>query len=612
VPTGDRVEERPFSTYAVCGSDIGDVARGRAHPKLVEHLYGAERSRRLLLLQALDDHLIKAPDLVGPLTAPDKVWDLLSTAEQVSPAAIGSVLSHPYTGAWAGYVTKLLRDHIEGAGPLWMHLGYLHALAAAAAIRAGIPFAISIPVWNDGTILPTLGMARLPVGTPFAVAEVRADHDSVEITAAGTVVRLPSDHTADAPNWWGIRTLATQANELDLAIRLDDVDPYSGLFEPVPPHRVTRTEVDDWQQVLDEAWQLIVRYLPDLAAGVPTGLKSLSPRPAVPVRTLSASTGEALGSVIMARPADAMTLAVTLVHEFHHNLLSGLLHMIPLYRHDPSERFYTLWREDPRPLAGVLSGIHAFFGVTAFWRALCRHETGPLARRAGFEFAYWRGGTWRTLQALSGDRHLTEAGERFLGSIEAQLRPMLDEVVPDRMDEQAAAAAADHRAGWQLRYLRPKQTTVVKYADAWLAGLAGHELPSELEPDRDLMPTPVPDGTWHGARTDLIRVGLASGEPDPTQTASDVPNATLSDVAYLSGEYDRAIEGYLAELAEDGDRPDSWVGLGLALSAGDSNAAHALLEYPELVRAVHRAIGTQTGKPPAPIDLANWIGASCR
>ncbi|HEV7651390.1 MAG TPA: HEXXH motif domain-containing protein [Actinophytocola sp.] len=606
MPTDDHFEHGDFQVHQLSRTAVDELARGFARPAVIHQLRGAERSRRLLLLRALDERLTKDPNLVGPLDQLDDVWELLARAERVAPDARDLLLSHPYTGAWAGYVTKLIRDRITGLCPFWMHVGHLHAVAAAVAIRARISFVLHIPVWNGNAIVPTIGLARLVTDSPYSVAEVRADRDVVEIINQHTVVRLPRDHADSSPRWWGVRTVATRSGDVELSVRLDDVDPYRGLYEPVPPQRLSPTDTAAWQRELNKAWKILCRCLPELADGFLDGLDSLVPRPAVPIRNLSASTGEAFGSAIIAQPTDSASMAATLVHEFHHNLLGGLLHMIPLYDHDPDERFYTLWREDPRPIAGVLSGIHAFSGVTAFWRALARHESGSLGRRADFEFAYWRDGTWRTLQSLSDDPHLTEAGRQFLSSIAMRIRPMLDEPVLDRMGELASAAAADHRAGWQIRYLRPQPDTVASYADSWLAG---QDWPSALEPDNRLMPTPVPDGGWTGARTDLIRARLLKGSAAP---ADAVPDATAADLAYVCGDVDDALRGYRDELAVDGDAPDAWVGLGLCLSAREpgSAAARALQSCPELVRAVHRAVRTKAESTPPPDELADWIGRS--
>ena len=63
-------------------------------------------------------------------------------------------------------------------------------------------------------------------------------------------------------------------------------------------------------------------------------------------------------------------LAVTLVHEFQHIKLGGLLHLAPLHDREPTRRLYAPWRDDPRPLGGLLQGVYAFTGVTDFWRAV--------------------------------------------------------------------------------------------------------------------------------------------------------------------------------------------------------------------------------------------------
>jgi transposase len=88
-----------------------------------------------------------------------------------------------------------------------------------------------------------------------------------------------------------------------------------------------------------------------------------------------------------------------------------------------------------------------------------------------------------------------------------------------------------------------------------------------------------------------------------------VPGATGADFAYADGRFTDAVRGYRAELATGADRPASWAGLGLALSAsGTSPAARTLLDHPELVRAVYRRIQAATERSPRPDDLAAWIG----
>jgi len=599
-----------FAVHRLAWADFDRLARGGGGAAVVEQLRRAERSRRLLLLRALVDEVTKNPGLSGPLPSPEPAWELLVRVEEKSPAVLDLMLAHPYTGSWVGYTTRLLRDGITGVCPIWVHVGHVHALAAAAAIRAGLPFQAELPVWQGGAMLPTLGLARLPSGSPWSVAWVHAVPGEATVSNAMAAVRLPRDPASDGPGWLGIRRLTVRSGSRTLAVRLDDLDPYRGLYEPVPPQRLDDHDADSWRLLLRRAWRLVVHCLPDIAEAMCAGLDSLVPQPAAPFRQPSASTGEAFGSAIIAMPADAPSLAATLVHEFQHIRLGGLMHLAPLYREDDRERFYTGWRDDPRPIGGVLQGVYAFFGVTAFWRALAARSLGSLDRRAAFEFALWRGETWRTLRVLHDDAALTQAGRRLVDGIAGVLDQWQGEPVPADLVRDAESVAADHYAGWRIRFLRPDPPTVATITNGWLAGRPRLDA---ISPPTDRDPTPVPDGPWSRARADLIRLRVAESSTAMSEAWPSIPDATAADYAYASGRFAQAELGYRRELAAGADLPAAWVGLGLALAAqGTGPAGRALLAYPELVRAAHRRIRAITPRAPDPVGLADWIGRSVR
>jgi HEXXH motif-containing protein len=541
-------------------------------------------------LRALVD---KVPAIDSPLGTFEAAWELLGRVEVVAPGVFELMLMHPYTGSWLAYTNKLVSQQINGVCPLWIHLGYFNCLAAAGAARARIPFESRIPVWNGEAILPTLGMARF--STASTVATVRGDGSAVELTAGDERVQVADD----APSWWALRQVTTRGG---LSVRLDDLDLYRGLNEPIPAKRIEPEEAKLWEELLDDAWRLIEICLPEFAMGLAEGMSSLVPRPPIAFRNMSGSTGNAFGSAIISRPRDAASLASILVHEFNHIRLYGLLRLVPLHDADSRERFRTLWRDDPRPIGGVLHGVYSFFGVTAFWRAFT--EKHPDNRHALFEFAYWRSGVWDTLQALRDDPSLTSTGRRFVDLIADELGPWQDEPVAPDIARQAEVAAIDHYAGWRLRHVRPSERVVHELAKSWLAdkNFAGTlVLPAEA------VPVSAADGTWPGARLDLIRLGLA--EPDRSQLPRlwpTVPGAVAADVAYVCGDLPDAIRGYKAELEQDPSNASAWIGLGLALSAQDASAGHVLLRHPELVRATHRMI-SRTATAPAPDDLAGWI-----
>jgi HEXXH motif-containing protein len=511
------------------------------------------------------------------------------------------VMAHPYTGSWAGYTTRLLSRQISGVWPFWVHVGYVYTLAAAAAIRAGIGFQISVPVWHGDVILPTLGLVRLPSNEPGPVAEISGDHGQVEVRSGSTTVGLPADLSTDTPVWWSIRRLAARANSRTFTVRLDDVDPYRGTYEPLGPQRVSTSEAVAWQELMADAWTLIAHSIPDFAEALRVGFDSVAPRPLALFRAPSGSSSDAFGSAVIGRPPDAPSLAAMLVHEFQHSRLSGLLHMTPLWKADSRERFYVPWRDDPRPVGGAVQGLYAFFGVTAFWRALA----DPSDRRSAFEFAYHREATWRVVKALRHDTALTETGRRFVDVITEVLGPWQHEPIAADVVEAARRTAVDHYLGWRLRHVRPEPAVVRDLADAWLADRAPKR--SELPTDRT--PTPVPDGNWSDARADLSRLEMTKGRTSLLGSWQTVPDAKSADLALVTGRFADAVRAYRADLMEDPDRPTSLAGLTLALSAVDTSpATRTLLHRPELVRAVHRSVRSRTKSSVSPEDVADWIG----
>ncbi len=602
---GDDESRYGAAFHRLAWRELDAFARLEGDAAMVRRLRRAERSRRKMLLRALLEDSAKVPEVFGPLPPPDEVWGLLARADAVAPATVDRLLTHPYVGSWAGYTSRLLCTGTDGVCPLWIHLGYIHLLAAVAGIVADIDFQMSVPVWHGTVALPSLGLVRLPVAEAYSVAEVRRTGDGYVVGNHQGEVRLPQALGSDAPGWWAVRDVRPRAGSRRIAVRLDDVDPHRGLYEPLLPKRLTDNEITRWRELINESWRLVDQHLPDVARAMPEGLDTLVPRPHVPYRNPSASTGEAFGSALVSLPTDSASLASSLVHEYLHIVLGGVLHLIRLYEDDPRERFYVAWRDDPRPLSGALQGSYAFFGVTALWRALTRADSPALARRAAFEFAYWRRQTWHTVLALHDDASLTAGGRRFVAGMAARLGDWQGDPLPAEPADLATAATSDHHAGWRVRHLRPDPDMVAALRDAWLAG---HTRAPILTEPAELPPTPVPDGSCSAARIDLVRLRLMVDEAEFAGSWPTVPDATAADHAYATGRYGEAARLYRAELAENPDLPNSLVGLGLSLGArGVDPAARALVHRPELVRAVHRAVRA-AGDVPPPDQLAAWIG----
>jgi hypothetical protein len=296
---------------------------------------------------------------------------------------------------------------------------------------------------------------------------------------------------------------------------------------------------------------------------------------------------------VFSRPRHAADLAAMIIHEFQHSRLSALEHLVPLSRPDPPERFYAPWRDDPRPVGGLLQGMYAHFGMTLHWRALAN----PDDRRGEFEYAYHRMITWQVVELLRRETALTDIGRRFVDAIADVLRPWQAEPIP----AEARQVALDHYLGWRVRHIPADPLAVKALAEGWVNG----KRPTGLRLD-DQNPVTVPDGGWSHARADLVRLVLTQDAADLATVWRQVPDATEADLALVAGHSTDAAQEYRTALLADPDSPSALVGLALALSAeSTSRAVRTLMRHPELVRAVHRRLRPD---PPTVEDLAAWIG----
>ncbi|WP_017239177.1 HEXXH motif domain-containing protein [Streptomyces sp. SS] len=576
------------------------LAAGRGGPDTIRFLRTGEYSRRLLLLRALLDAVEVTPGALGPLPSVDSAWDILTAAQEHAPDGFRELLLHPQVGVWLGHGLRRMRHTAWGDGPLWTDLGHLHAVCAVAALRAGLPLRTTVPLRDGTAMFPTLGLAHVPEHPHWATAEVVVEAGRLRIGPHGARVgppEPPGPSDGDAPGWQGLRRLHAHAAGRRRDVWLDDIDPYRDLSEPLAPERLDAAETARWQERFALALEVLEDNDPESAAALAEGLRSLTAvAPSTSGVVLSASSGDAFGGLLTSLPPDPVTFAVTLVHEFQHTKLGALLHLLTLERDGGAERHHAPWRDDPRPLRGLLQGAYAFLGITDFWSRYL--DRAPRAGRATaeFEFALSRRQTREAVDTLGADPALTAHGRRFLAGMAARLPAWAaDGRVRPGVDAMAAFAAADHRTGWRIRHLVPAPDDVRALARAFVTG-AGADCPVA-----DSAVVPDLADRWPHARTRLIRQVLA---PSPDGERPFAPSP--ADRALVAG--DPAAPGaYARLLADDPESAEAWTGLVLALASGDP-AARPLLRRPELLRAVHRELRA-IGTPADPLRVAHWLAA---
>ncbi|MFI5894685.1 HEXXH motif domain-containing protein [Actinoplanes sp. NPDC051513] len=576
-------------------ASFDQLAAGGGGPAVIAELWAAESRRRLVMLRAFLDAAAADPESAGPLPPIEEAFSALERAEHRAPDAMGEILMHPQVGAWLAYVLRRHGGGTASTAPSWVDFGQLHAVAAVASAAAGLDYRAAVPLRRGRVMLPRRGMARFDGCPQWDTAEVATADGQVWLSRGDVRIDVPPDGS-EGPGWWPLRS-ASVGEDLRLVVWLDDLDPMRDLADPVDPVRLSRDDVERWTSLLDEAWAILVERHRPVAEAIAAGVTSLVPLPVGEGwDTRSASSGDAFGAIMCSLPPEAVTMAVSLVHESMHIKLGGLMHVEVLTRGPGKSCLYAPWRDDPRPADGLLQGIYAFSGIAAFWRVE-RLATGELDGLGDFEFAYARAQAREALGIASVDGELTEIGHRFT----ARLADEMDSWPDDRRDPKARAlvglVADGHRAGWRIRHNRPRARDVAALVREWRAGGADPVLVTQLEV--------VADGEtrhWSGARLGLARRRLA--ELDHYVDVRDKPwgaGLTDADLSLFAGNPAAAENGFAEQIRDDPGDADAWTGLGLAMAATGHPGGSALLEFPEFLAALHLELGR-----PEPAELAAW------
>ncbi|MET9494764.1 HEXXH motif domain-containing protein [Streptomyces sp. NPDC006552] len=589
--------------HGFSATDFDALAAGGGSPRVLRDLWRAERSHRLLLIDLFLDLLREHPWSVGPLDPVDEPWELLLRADRRDHAAVEELLMAPETGLWLAGTLRALRGTAPPAAapaPLWVETGHFHALAAAAALRTGTDFTLRVPARHGTVLLPGVGRAVAP-GAAWSRARVTGADGQVILRIGTHTVRVPAPYTTAAPGWEPARRIALTSLGAPRSVLLDDLGPHRVVpsAQGRPPGRLPADEAECWSELLHAAAPLLAEADSQSATDIAVLLHSVEPV----VRTggerlTSATSGDGAGRLACARPADAEQLAAVLAHEIQHTKLSMLMHLYQLYEPDDATLFYTPWRDEPRPLRGLLQGVYAFTAVTRFWRGRAG-LAAPGRTAACFEYALWRRQLLRVLARLADHEGLTELGRRVVRRLRETVTGAGRPEPFDAVDALARDAADHHTMSWRLHHLTPDPVAVAALAAAWPAPPrpravgAARVCPDPAVPRLDVVAA-------------LYRMRLA--EPAAAADAEPPRDARPAQTLLVGGDAAGAVRAAAAALSGAGADRSAWADLLLALRAaapdGPGQVARA---QPELAYAVHRAVRGAEGAGPDPVAFAGWL-----
>jgi HEXXH motif-containing protein len=573
-----------------------ELAEGGGSPAAMRRLGEAQRSKHLMLLHAI------AAAAVGPEPGPAAFragYERLARIQDTAPGAAAWLLGLPHLGGWV-HDTLIRLDQGTAAD-----FGHFACLVAAAAIRTGLPVDLDVPV-RDGRIrLPGLG--SLLVASEKAWVRLRSDGERVtagdEFGAEARLMR-PDDGTGapgngTVPGWSGTPAMRADGGGPSWTLLLETGDPYLDRYTLPMRTSMPADEVADWRERVRIAWQIVAdrhRWAAGPMADVISVIVPLTPRSGTDL--VSATSPAAYGAIATSWPPDEVTLAETLVHEFQHVKLCGLLDMVPLAA-SGEQRVYAPWRQDPRPSGGLLQGVYAHLGIARFWQAQQHAEADPDGLlRAQVLFARWRPAIGETVQTLLDSGSLTLAGVRFAELLRAQGQQLMGAPVPAEAAQIAAEVALDHRLTWQLRHVA---TDVSGLADAYRRG------------------EPYPGGarTWtqedvrkvdSGLRSRLLNLRYLEPARYRALCAGGVLPLSEADRLLLERSSEAAVQAYRTRIADSADpQPDAWIGLALALHQLPPSPPRAALTAGLVQMAEVHARLAGSGFRTDPLDLASWF-----
>jgi HEXXH motif-containing protein len=584
-----------IETHSLSADAFTELADGAGDSVVVRDLRGAQLSKHLMLL-----HIVAAAaDGAGssPETAAFRAgYRLLAEVQQADPGAVARLLSLPHIGSWAHECLACLDN---GSSP---DFGYLAAAAAAAAVPAGVSFEIDVPVRDGRVQFPGLGCLR--TADPGGWVRLSSDGEWLRVgehEAVACADLVPDDGSGAAvPSWQGTPLVRAVADGQDWQVLLEITDQYLDRYALPMVAGMTAAEITAWRRRIQAGWELLVRHHPWAAGPVAEGTTVV-----VPLESRSdldsATSPAAFGAIATSLPPSPVSMAETLIHEFQHIKLSALMDMLPLIE-PGDERGYAPWRDDPRPMSGILQGLYAFTGIVRFWDDQRHLETDADSfLRASVLLERWRLAIELVAGSLLGAGLLTPVGVRFVTTLTERGQRGDAAPVPAEAAEIAREVALDNWLTWQLRHTAVNATGVKGLAAAYQRGepFGRQALPESWVEDDVRKVDSIP-------RSRLLNMRFQQPRRFRQLLATDLTDLGAADALLFHGNPDAAVAAYRAGLAAEPD-PAAWLGLALAIHRLPVMSSRAVFAtHLPLLFETHACLAEQ-GISADPLELAAWF-----
>ena len=395
----------PSAGLTVTTAHFDQLASGFGDSSAVEELAQAEASvNRTLLASA-------GQALANQTTEGAWAWELLQVLDEKHPAAVARAIAHSFFRGWA---FQAIDD------PVSTHPATLIGYALAASSYARLAAELPVPLDTTTVYLPGIGR----IATVAGKAILGDDGEPLQYVAKSRYLGAGAD---------GPRVL------------LEDLDDQRDAFQLPPTDQLSDDEFAQWDAAFGDAWQLIKEQYSEYAGGLGAGLRVIMPlKPSPDGHAASGTARQAFGALGLALPPEPELLALLLIHEFQHVKMGAVLDLFDIYDESDTRLYYAPWREDPRPLEGLIQGTYAHVAVVDFWRM--RAKQGDA--KAALHFARWRTQTWDALGQLEASGSMTAFGARLVSRLQGTMAPWLKIPVAGEALDQASRESDAHRSAF--------------------------------------------------------------------------------------------------------------------------------------------------------------------
>ena len=332
---------------------------GASEP-LVQAIFIAEYHKILLSLANLYQKFqSESPDLLFTSTNFSQSFELVKS---FSKEAQKKILSYPSFSCWLYTAWELANRKAHILFPemqIKFHLeDFKKFILAMAKYDNAENFECCLYTDNYGRIpIPGMGV--------YLQHPQKKAFQKLRIVTSNKGWKISSDHEEN------IAMIQYEIPHLKNAIELNscDYDLHLGGSHNLEFETLMTTSTIKWLSTLEEAWYWIEECSTLLASEILMGIKSLVPVYSHAHDVHISETFRAIpGVVILSWMSNTSVIVEALVHEYHHHKLNALLNLDPIIAEGTFEEiYYSPWRNDPRPLDGILQGIYVFQAVLDFW-----------------------------------------------------------------------------------------------------------------------------------------------------------------------------------------------------------------------------------------------------